>query len=91
MLTSAKLRRSRQKKLYFLKLPIDVYLRAKFVSNLCEVSCIILTDFRQGVILPPPTSKRTPKKSTQIKDKNTRLVIEQRSQNGPKPKTPNWD
>ena len=48
-----------------------VYLRAKF-----EVSNIILTSFRQGeeggVILPLPpipTSKRTPKKSTQIRVK----------------------
>ena len=42
-----------------------VYLRAKF-----EISSIILTSFRQGVILPPPpspTSKRTPKKTTQIR------------------------
>ena len=46
---------------------MDVYLRAKF-----EVSIIILTSFRRGVILPlpPPTSKRIPKKPTQIRDKN---------------------
>ena len=44
---------------------MGVYLRAKF-----EVSSIILTSFRQGVILPPhSTSKRTPKKSTQIRVK----------------------
>ena len=43
---------------------MDVYLRAKF-----EVSSIILTSFRQGVILPP-TSKRTPKKPTQIRVKS---------------------
>ena len=41
-----------------------VYLRAKF-----EVSNIILMSFRQGVI-PPPTSKRTPKMPTQISVKN---------------------
>ena len=49
---------------------MSVYLRAKF-----EVSSIILTRFRMGVILPPPplhpspffTSKRTPKKPTQIR------------------------
>ena len=44
---------------------MGVYLPDKF-----EVSSIILTGFRQGVILPPPpppTSKRTPKKSTQIR------------------------
>ena len=43
-----------------------VYLHAKF-----EVSSIILTSFRQGVILPPPTSKRTPKKHTKIRVKET--------------------
>ena len=50
---------------------MSVYLRAKF-----EVSSIIITRFRKGVILPPPpplhpspffTSKRTPKKPTQIR------------------------
>ena len=47
-----------------------VYLRAKF-----EVSRIIITSFRQGVVLhcppPPPTinSKRTPRKPTQIRVK----------------------
>ena len=34
---------------YFLKLHMGVYIRAKF-----EASSIILTSFRQGVILPPP-------------------------------------
>ena len=48
-----------------------VYIGAKF-----EVCSIILTSFRQGVILPPPppssfTSKRTPKKPTQIRVKGT--------------------
>ena len=45
---------------------MGVYLRAKF-----EVSSIIVTGFRQGVILAPPphTSKRTPKKSIQIRVK----------------------
>ena len=47
---------------------MGVYLRAKF-----EVSSIILTGFRLGGILPPPThthtSKRTPKKPTQIRVK----------------------
>ena len=47
---------------YFMKLHMGVQLRANF-----EVSSMILTGFRQGVILPPPiTSKRTPKKPTQI-------------------------
>ena len=44
---------------------MSVYLRAKF-----EVSSIILTSFRQGggiIYRPPPTSKRTPKKPTQIR------------------------
>ena len=43
---------------------MDVYLRAKF-----DVSSVSLTSFRQGVILPPTptTTKRTPKKATQIR------------------------
>ena len=49
MLTLAKLRRPRHWKVYFLKLHIGVYLCAKL-----EVSSIILTSFRRGVILPPP-------------------------------------
>ena len=40
-----------------------VYLRAEI-----EISSIILTSFRQGIILPP-TPKRTPKKPTQIRVK----------------------
>ena len=48
---------------------MDVYLRAKF-----EASSVILTSFRQGVILPHPTSKRTPKKPTQIRVKNCLLL-----------------
>ena len=51
---------------YFLKLNMGVYLRAKF-----DVSSIILTSFRQGgggnFTLHPPTSKGTPKKPTQIR------------------------
>ena len=49
---------------------MDVYLRAKF-----EVSTIILTSFRQKNYPPTPpplhthTSKRTPKKPTQIRVK----------------------
>ena len=39
-----------------------VYLRIKF-----QFSSIILTSFRQGVILPSPTSKRTFKKPIQIR------------------------
>ena len=42
MLTSAKLRKTRFKKIYFIKLYMGAYLRAKF-----EVSNIILTGFRQ--------------------------------------------
>ena len=67
MLTSAKLRGPRYYKVYFLKLNMGVYLRVKF-----EVSSIILTGFRQGVILLPPTSKRTPQKPTQIR---VRIII----------------
>ena len=49
---------------------MDVYLQAKF-----EVSSIILTGFRQGGnFTPPPTSKRTPKKPTQIRVKNEALA-----------------
>ena len=42
MLTPAKLRGPWYLKVYFLKLKMDVYLRAKF-----EVSSIIITSFRQ--------------------------------------------
>ena len=46
-----------------------VYLTAKF-----QVSSIIPTSFRQGVILPPsPTSKRTPKKPTQFRIKGLNI------------------
>ena len=38
------------------------YLRVKF-----QVSNIILRNFRQGVYLPTPTSKRTPKKPSQVR------------------------
>ena len=41
-----------------------MYLCAKF-----EVSSIILTGFRWGGVNSPPTSKRTPKKTTQIRVK----------------------
>ena len=42
---------------------MGLYLREKF-----QVSSIILTSFRQGVILPPsPPQKRTPKEPTQIR------------------------
>ena len=62
MLTSARLMGPWYKKVYFLKLHMIVYLRAKF-----QVSSIILTSFRQGGNSPDPlTSKRTPKKPTQI-------------------------
>ena len=43
-----------------------------YLSVKCEICIIILTSFKQGgrVILPPlPTSKRAPKKSTQIRVK----------------------
>ena len=51
----------------FLKLDMCVYLRTKF-----QVFNIILTRFRQGLILPPPlhlTSNQTLKKLTQIRVK----------------------
>ena len=73
MLTSAKMRGPRHYKVYFLKLHMGVYLRATF-----EVSSIVLRSFRQGVganfTPPPPTSKRTPKKPTQIRVKKPRLA-----------------
>ena len=47
MLTSAKLRMPWYQKVYFLKLHVCVYLRTKF-----EVFSLILTSFKQGVILP---------------------------------------
>ena len=76
ILTSAKLRGRWYYKVYFLKLNMCEYLRAKF-----EVSSMILTSFRQEggeefnpPPIPPPhtytlTSKRTPKKPTQIRVK----------------------
>ena len=63
VMTSAKLRGSWYKK-YFFWICRCVYLRTK-----CQVSSIILTSFRQAVLLPPPsplpppTSKRNPLKS----------------------------
>ena len=48
---------------------MGVYFRTKF-----HVSSIILTNFRQGVILPPNNAKRTPKKPTLIRaNKNVAL------------------
>ena len=58
----SKSKRAEALKVYFLKLHMGVYLRAKF-----EVYSIILTSFREGIVLPPPPSKRTPKKPTQIR------------------------
>ena len=51
---------------------MGVYLPAK-----CEVSSIILTGFRQGARgnFIPPTSKRIPKKPTQIRVKGTLMQI----------------
>ena len=46
---------------YFLKLRIGVYLRAKF-----QVSSIILTSFRQGVILPPPPQNEPLKSPSRV-------------------------
>ena len=52
---SAKLRGHGYEKVYFLKLHICVYLRIKF-----QVSSIILTSFREGVILKTETLKCPP-------------------------------
>ena len=58
MLTSARLRGPWYKKVYFLKLHMIAYLRAKF-----QVSSIILTSFRQGVIPPTPSPQNEHLKS----------------------------
>ena len=59
VLTSAKLREPRHYKVYFIKLHMGVYLRAKF-----EVSSIILISFRQvGNFTPPPLPQNEPLKS----------------------------
>ena len=55
MLTSAKLRGSWYQKVYFLKLYMRAYLRTTF-----QISSVILTGFRQGVILPPPPPPTSP-------------------------------
>ena len=63
------------KGVYFLKLHMCVYLRTKF-----QVSSVILTSLRQGVILPPShTAKRTPKKSTFIRVKRNYKVLMSKS------------
>ena len=74
-LLSYKNRKNRTKK-YGCKLHMDVYLRGKF-----EVSSIVLTIFRQGgrdgggKFPSPPTSKRTPKKPTQIRVKEKCPIV----------------
>ena len=72
MVTSPKLRRPRHQKVYFLKLHMNVYLRANFEAS----SIILIHSFRQGgwgggnfTPIPHPTSKQTPKKLTQIRVK----------------------
>ena len=58
----SKIKRVLRLKVYFLNMYIGVYLCTKF-----QVSSIVLTNFRQVVILPPtPISKQTPKKPTQM-------------------------
>ena len=62
MLTSAKLRELWIYKVYFVKLNMCLHLRTK-----SQLSSVILTRFRQGVVLPPfPSSKQTPKKAFEI-------------------------
>ena len=56
--TSAKLRGPWYEKMYFLKLNMCVYLRAKL-----EVSGIIVTSFRKGLILPLSPPQNEPLKS----------------------------
>ena len=48
--------------MYFIKLHICINFYIKF-----QVSSIILSRFRQGVILPTPSPKQTPKKPTLIR------------------------
>ena len=55
-------------KRYIFWIYMSVYFYAKF-----EVSSIIVTSFRQGN--PPTTSKRTPKKPTQIRAKVWKLFL----------------
>ena len=65
VLTSTKLRGTWYWKVYFLQLHrCRTNLRTKF-----QLSSVILTSFRQMVVIlsSTPTSKRTPKKSTQIR------------------------
>ena len=71
MLTLAELRRFWYSKVHFLKLNIFVSLTTRF-----QVYSIILTSFRQGgVILPPTnTSTQTPKKPTQITPMKTPMT-----------------
>ena len=57
MLTSAKVREPWYQKLYFLKLYMDLYLRAKF--QVCRIS---LTGFRQGVILQKNEPLKSPRR-----------------------------
>ena len=55
MLTSAKLMGFWYRNLHFSKLIMRVYVRTKF-----QVSSVILTSFRQGVVLPPVQHKANP-------------------------------
>ena len=67
MLTSVKLKRPWYQKLCFLKLNMNVYLRAKF-----QVSNVSLTSFRQVGRRGGGTSKPAPKKPNQTKVKELR-------------------
>ena len=76
MLTSAKLRGPRHQKVYFLKLHMGLYLRAK-----SEVSSIILTSFRQGgwgggvIKSPPKFANFTGKNSRILRIKNAKFLV----------------
>ena len=58
LLASAKSRCSRYQNLYFLKLLMCVYVRTKF-----QISSVILTSFRRGIILPTPPHPYPPLKT----------------------------
>ena len=63
MLTPAKFRELLIYKSYFVKLNMCLHLRIE-----SQVSSVILTRFRQGVVLPPfPSSKQTPKNAFEIR------------------------
>ena len=71
-----KIKESWYEKEYFLKLHLCVYLHTKF-----QVTCIILTRFRQRVVLLPPPQKELLKSLINVKmgaDFITRIMVIQK-------------